>query len=893
MSGVSIMRTPLKETIRKTILLQDTSQSTFSKRFLGSAFVLILATSTLFAGSFISDISVARAATQDEDVSVVIKDSQNNEICTLDTDAEKCDLAAEEYGEGIIALDLKNKAVQLNGVDAPEVVVSLSSSLTLKGDKANLSGLQQVDSSQTTTIESGTYKFASTAGAGLDIAGALIVKPNVSVKATGTSSGVYVAGNIILDDNSSLVGITTSASGVGVIGNGISVSAGTVLEGRSDPFTYDASSASEETSEENTPPEDGVAPDATPADDLLPPAEIDGQENTTIGIAVGWGNSFIGAGASDNKAKIKAVGNTGISLTYPEDGSYPTGDISLLDANIEINARAGAGITARQVDFGAGVEVSVNGANSAVYSTGKLNLNSATFNAVNVAGGLYSAEEVHLEGGTKVSISSTVYGILSAKKVFITDQCEVSVKRTGPNIAPVNAPDEQSVEVPLSDGVSGILSSILPYTGISALDDVSIDLIEEGYLDIDGYTASTSFESDASLAPDDLNNIPGEGVVIPNETPADGQTDAERLPLDPTQTPDGSTTGGDDVGGVIATISYSGAALSCGDSSLVQSVDPSQAPPAVDTSATTDAGQADANATPEEPSAEWAANTTHDCNINIGAKTEMTPKFVKKDDANVQSFIKAVYYDSANESDSPAANVKIKATPVPWYVSLWRALGVFLILIILLALALLGWILYLLIHKKPALLVMSLQNATIKDNVYKLSLDASSRQKFAYRIGEYIQKYRRRYKKIFLCQEVHENDPGVMEHFHTWGEHALSGTESAEFVPNIKLLQGLKNVAILTSGQQDDGYNAFNGTTDMPTKDGVDTVKLLDALKKFKVKRIKIVGLPLDYAILKTALEGVRLLGDGKVEVLANLTASVTDRDKITLKMREKNIVIR
>ena len=796
----------------------------------GCTVLLAAAFSLLFNSALLKTFTPEANAATKEDLTVIVKDDSNNEICTLETDAEKCDLAAEEVGSGIIALDVKNKAIQLNDVDSSETVLSFSASFTLKADSVKLAGIQQVDSSQTTTFESGSYELTTSSGAALDIAGALKVGSNVSILATGTSSGVYAAGNIVLDQDASLTGVTTSAKGIGIISNGISLAARSKLEGRSDLET----------------PADTELNSANSADEDAVPADAPIEDDTTIGIAVGWGNSFIGGGSETDPSSVKAAGNTGISLSYPEDGSYPTGDVSFVNTTLDISAKTGAGLSAKQVNLGQGTRLHTAGASAGIFATAKLTLDGSDVKAENGFGGLYSVDEVSLRGSTKLSVLAAGFGILG-EKVSVEDQSEV-------NIDPM----------PLEGN---------PFTAISGLTEVNVNLLEEGFLQLNARTANTT--PDPTVGP------------ITDETPAETSIDA---PVDAT---------GDDVNYATGPITMEGAALTCGDTALVQRVNPGAllVPiPLVD--AASDA-PADTAGTSEDPAAADAPVETptdaapqtrviNDCSINIGAKTKMTPSTSGSAGAELFPFLKSVY-----KNDVPAETVSIEAVPVPWYVSLWRTLGVFLILIILLILALLGWIAFLIFHKKPALLVMNLQNAAVTENVYKIPLASAVRTEFAAQIEAYIRKYRKRYKKVYLVQETHQNNAEVFEHFKTWGEHALAGTPSAELLPSINALTEFKNVSVLNTGLADDGYDAFKGTTLVESKKSSEELELGSALKQAKVKRVKLIGLPLDYAILKTALEGVKHLGEGKVEVLTNLTLSVTDREKIIAKLHEKGIVIK
>jgi hypothetical protein len=93
---------------------------------------------------------------------------------------------------------------------------------------------------------------------------------------------------------------------------------------------------------------------------------------------------------------------------------------------------------------------------------------------------------------------------------------------------------------------------------------------------------------------------------------------------------------------------------------------------------------------------------------------------------------------------------------------------------------------------------------------------------------------------------------------------------------------------VVSKGQYDDGYSAFDGTL----SDG--TTKLEDALKQAKIKRLNICGVALDYCVMASALSAREILGKDKVEVLEHLTASVnpSDLEKVRDKMRRHEIIV-
>jgi nicotinamidase/pyrazinamidase len=101
-----------------------------------------------------------------------------------------------------------------------------------------------------------------------------------------------------------------------------------------------------------------------------------------------------------------------------------------------------------------------------------------------------------------------------------------------------------------------------------------------------------------------------------------------------------------------------------------------------------------------------------------------------------------------------------------------------------------------------------------------------------------------RFDRVIASKDWH---PDQTVHFDKWPRHCVKNTEGAEFHEDLKL-QYLDLVLLKGTGNQDDGYSAFEATN----------VDLNAYLKINAVDTLFVCGLTTDYCVEQTALDAAR-----------------------------------
>lgn len=118
-------------------------------------------------------------------------------------------------------------------------------------------------------------------------------------------------------------------------------------------------------------------------------------------------------------------------------------------------------------------------------------------------------------------------------------------------------------------------------------------------------------------------------------------------------------------------------------------------------------------------------------------------------------------------------------------------------------------------------------------------------------LNEMIKKFRAAGYPVFASRDWHpENSAHFQERGGPWPPHCIQGTEGAEFHRDLELPD---DAVIITKGDdpdEDEGYSAFEGTTD-------DGTRLADALRKEEVEEVFVGGLATDYCVKASAIDSV------------------------------------
>lgn len=139
-------------------------------------------------------------------------------------------------------------------------------------------------------------------------------------------------------------------------------------------------------------------------------------------------------------------------------------------------------------------------------------------------------------------------------------------------------------------------------------------------------------------------------------------------------------------------------------------------------------------------------------------------------------------------------------------------------------------------------------------------------------VTELLKRHPNRYDTVFASRDWHDADNSNGGHFatnaepdfvDTWPRHCVAESFGAQYHPAL----GLDGIDVhVRKGQGKPAYSIFEGVTD----DG-ETVG--DALDRFGVTEIDIVGIATDYCVLASALDA--LAAGRSVRVLTDLVAGV------------------
>lgn len=118
-------------------------------------------------------------------------------------------------------------------------------------------------------------------------------------------------------------------------------------------------------------------------------------------------------------------------------------------------------------------------------------------------------------------------------------------------------------------------------------------------------------------------------------------------------------------------------------------------------------------------------------------------------------------------------------------------------------------------------------------------------------------------------------------HFEKWPPHCIRGTEGAEF-PELFNKDKLDQVFLKGTGNSDDGYSAFEATSD----------DLASYLRRKRVDHLFVCGLTTEYCVKATALDALK--NGFTVTVLRDAVAGVSthpgDEAKAYAEMKEKGV---
>ncbi|MCF8309387.1 MAG: nicotinamidase [Bacteroidales bacterium] len=124
-----------------------------------------------------------------------------------------------------------------------------------------------------------------------------------------------------------------------------------------------------------------------------------------------------------------------------------------------------------------------------------------------------------------------------------------------------------------------------------------------------------------------------------------------------------------------------------------------------------------------------------------------------------------------------------------------------------------------------------------------------------------INKIQDKFDVVVASKDWH---PGNSVHFENWPVHCVANTKGAEFHPDLKTNK-IDNIFLKGTGNKDDGYSAFEATSDNLTR----------YLKDKGVDELYVAGLTTDYCVKNTVLDAVKafktiVIEDGIRAVNAN-----------------------
>ena len=107
-----------------------------------------------------------------------------------------------------------------------------------------------------------------------------------------------------------------------------------------------------------------------------------------------------------------------------------------------------------------------------------------------------------------------------------------------------------------------------------------------------------------------------------------------------------------------------------------------------------------------------------------------------------------------------------------------------------------------------------------------------------------INKIQDKFDVVVASKDWH---PENSVHFENWPVHCVANTKGAEFHPDLKTGK-IENIFLKGTGNKDDGYSAFEATSD----------DLTLYLKEKGVDELYVAGLTTDYCVKNTVLDAVK-----------------------------------
>lgn len=142
---------------------------------------------------------------------------------------------------------------------------------------------------------------------------------------------------------------------------------------------------------------------------------------------------------------------------------------------------------------------------------------------------------------------------------------------------------------------------------------------------------------------------------------------------------------------------------------------------------------------------------------------------------------------------------------------------------------------------------------------------------------------------IFFTQDWHPADtPHFAKDGGIWPVHCVAGTWGAEFYPDL-----LVNGPVIRKGMHgEDGYSGF--TMRDPVGGQETATELESLLREVGVERVVVGGLALDYCVMATALDAVRLgfQAEVRLELTAPVNLNPNDGDAAVAQMRVAGVEI-
>jgi nicotinamidase/pyrazinamidase len=143
-------------------------------------------------------------------------------------------------------------------------------------------------------------------------------------------------------------------------------------------------------------------------------------------------------------------------------------------------------------------------------------------------------------------------------------------------------------------------------------------------------------------------------------------------------------------------------------------------------------------------------------------------------------------------------------------------------------------------------------------------------------ITEHLKAHAAEYATVIASRDWHDGDndngghiawpPATPDFTDSWPPHCISGTQGAEYHPN---LDATKIDIHVEKGQGKPSYSLFEGTT----RDGKTVREIIDELN---ISDVDVVGIATDYCVLASALDAKA--AGRSVRVITSLTAGVASQ---------------